>query len=272
MPKLSIITINYNNAAGLAKTIQSVVAQTSPDIEYIVIDGGSTDGSVDVIRQQEPVITYWVSEPDRGIYHAMNKGIGRATGDYCQFLNSGDYLLAPDVTERMLRDLPADYSIVYGNKIREINGKQVLQKSYAGRPITLLDLYRGTILHAPTYLKRSLFDRYGLYDESLKIVSDWKFYLIAVGMHNEPVLYRDIDVVWFDNTGISTANKALDQQERTAVLQQVLPQRIRADYERFATDSLILNRLKANRLAWFFVINLYRALFWTDKLFSRHAS
>jgi glycosyltransferase involved in cell wall biosynthesis len=266
MPKLSIITINYNNAIGLAKTIASVITQTASDFEYIVIDGGSTDGSVDVIRQHQDRLTYWVSESDQGIYHAMNKGIRQAKGEYCQFLNSGDYLLTPDVTERMLRALPSNCSILYGNKIREVNGKSVIERSYAGRPITLMDLYRATIFHASAYIRRSLFEKYGQYDESLKIVADWKFYLIAVGLHNEPVVYINIDVVWFDNTGISTTNKELDQQERAAVLQQVLPQRMLADYQQLAIDSVIINRLKKSRFVWSLVVNLYRILFWTDKL------
>ncbi|UHG94035.1 glycosyltransferase (plasmid) [Spirosoma oryzicola] len=268
MPRLSIITINYNNTVGLAKTIESVITQTSTDYEYIVIDGGSRDGSLDIIKKYEKSLSYWVSEPDRGIYHAMNKGIRQATGDYCQFLNSGDYLLASEVTERMLTDMPSDCSIVYGNEIRDIGNKRVVKKSYAGRPITFLDLYRGTIFHGSAYIKRSLFDKYGLYDESFKIVSDWKFYLVAVGLQNEQVAYCNIDLVWFDNTGISTLNQALDQYERAAVLKQELPQRILADYERFATDSIILGRLKANRFTWFLVVNLYRVLFWTDKLFA----
>ena len=265
MPKLSIITINLNHVAGLRKTIESVVMQTRPDIEYIVIDGDSTDGSVDVIREYEPKITYWVSEPDRGIYHAMNKGIGQATGEYCQFLNSGDYLLTPDVTERMLHDMPP-CSILYGNKIREINGRQVVQRSYAGRPITLLDLYRSTIFHATAYIKRSLFEQYGLYDESLKIVSDWKFYLITVGLHNEPVAYRDLDLVWFDTGGISSTQHSLDAQEREQVLQEVLPAPVLADYREFARNSLLIRRLQKSKPAWFFVLNLYRTLFRLDRL------
>ncbi len=268
MPRLSIITINYNNVEGLKKTIQSVVSQTSPEFEYIVIDGGSTDGSADVIRQHQRQITYWLSEPDRGIYHAMNKGIVQAKGEYCQFLNSGDYLLAPDVTERMLAELPDECSILYGNKIREIDGKRVVQKSYAGQQITLLDLYRSTIFHSPAYIKRSLFEKYGLYDESLKIVSDWKFYLITVGLNNEPVAYRDIDVVWFDVQGISSTQNELDKRERAAVLAQTLPQTILADYQEFAQDSVILKRLKRNKLTWFLILSLYRILFRVDKLFS----
>ena len=263
MLKLSIITINYNNTIGLAKTIKSVVAQTSTDFEYIIIDGGSTDGSLDVIKKYEPELSYWVSEPDRGIYHAMNKGIRQAKGEYCQFLNSGDYLLAPNVTECMLRDMPS-CSIIYGNKIRDINGRRVVEKSYAGRQITLIDLYRSTIFHATAYIKRSLFEQYGCYDESLKIVSDWKFYLITVGLHNEKVAYRDIDMVWFDTQGISSTQKDLDKQERNKVLIETLPETIHSDYQAFAIDSLIVKRLKQNKLIWFFILNLYRVLFRLD--------
>ena len=86
--KLSIITINYNNCDGLRKTIESVIAQTTRDFEYIVIDGGSTDGSVDVIKEYADYIDYWVSEPDKGIYNAMNKGTRAAHGDFLLFLNS----------------------------------------------------------------------------------------------------------------------------------------------------------------------------------------
>jgi len=133
MPILSIITINYNNASGLRKTIESVLGQTSHDFEHIIIDGGSTDGSVDVIRsfttippgkyttqtntQPAPPITYWISEPDKGIYNAMNKGIHMAQGEFCQFLNSGDWLWQNDVTEKMLKQVP-EQGILIGNMLK----------------------------------------------------------------------------------------------------------------------------------------------------------
>ena len=199
------------------------------------------------------------------------KGIRQATGDYCQFLNSGDYLLTPHVTEQMLHAIPP-CSILYGNKIREINGKRIVQRSYAGRPITLLDLYRSTIFHATAYIKRSLFDTYGLYDESLKIVSDWKFYLVVVGLHDEPVAYRDVDVVWFDTGGISSTQNELDAQEREQVLRAMLPAPMLADYREFARDGVIIRRLKRSKLVWFFVLNLYRALFQLDKLYPPNQS
>ena len=92
--KLSIITINYNNLEGLKRTVESVINQTSKEFEYIVIDGGSNDGSGAYIESKSEHIDYWVSEPDKGIYNAMNKGIAKASGEYLLFLNSGDHLFS----------------------------------------------------------------------------------------------------------------------------------------------------------------------------------
>lgn len=262
--KLSIITINYNDVEGLKKTIESVVSQTSSDYEYIVIDGGSTDGSPEVIHQYQDRLTYWVSEPDRGIYHAMNKGILRAKGEYCHFLNSGDYLLSGDVTERMLSDLP-DCSFLYGNRMRKVNGKVQIEKTYAGRQITLFDMYRSTFLHPTTYIRRSMFEKYGLFDETLKIVSDWKFFLIAIGLNNERVAYKDVDMVWFDSGGISSTMLDLDKKERAQVLEETLPANLLPDYKEFAIDGTIIRRLRKSKVFWFLTLSMYRILFRIDK-------
>ena len=88
--KYSIITINYNHIEGLKRTIDSVISQTSSNYEYIIIDGGSTDGSVNIIKEYKEHLVYWISEKDNGVYHAMNKGVAQAQGDYCIFMNSGD--------------------------------------------------------------------------------------------------------------------------------------------------------------------------------------
>ena len=106
--KITIITINFNNCEGLGKTIDSVVSQSCHDYEYIVIDGGSTDGSVNVIKDNADNIDYWVSEKDDGIYNAMNKGIDHATGEYCLFLNSGDTLHDCEVIASVVPVLEAD--------------------------------------------------------------------------------------------------------------------------------------------------------------------
>ncbi|MCC5612987.1 glycosyltransferase, partial [Nostoc sp. CHAB 5834] len=170
MPRLSIITINFNNAPGLQKTIASVVAQSSKEIEYIIIDGGSTDESVAIIAQYSDKITYWISEPDQGIYQAMNKGINRATGDYCQFLNSGDWLVDNQVVERMLNPVPT-CSILVGNLLLVQQNGVIRKDSFQYQEISFLAFYRGTLNHSSAFIKRSLFKTYGLYDESLAIVA-----------------------------------------------------------------------------------------------------
>lgn len=100
--KLSIITINFNNEKGLKKTLESVSIQTYKNFEFIIIDGGSTDNSVNIIKEYQPIITYWLSEPDKGIYNAMNKGIAQAHGEYCIFMNSGDTFYDASTIEKSL--------------------------------------------------------------------------------------------------------------------------------------------------------------------------
>lgn len=267
---LSIITINRNNAAGLEKTMQSVVSQTCRDFEYIVVDGASTDSSAEIIRRMEGSINgiKWISEPDKGIYSAMNKGVGMATGEYVQFLNSGDCLTRNDVTERMLKALEKKGcpSILYGNMLKDMpNGSILKDRCFAGQDITFLGLYTGTLNHSPAYIRKDLFARYGLYDESLKIVSDWKWYLQAIILGEEEPVYTDIDVTLFDMHGISETNKALDKAERKQVLGELIPSTILADYDQWAFPIEQMKRLRRHPWAYKFVWFLERCLFKIDK-------
>ena len=268
--KLSIITINRNNAAGLEKTMQSVAAQTYKEFEYIIVDGASTDGGVEVIKSFESKFSHlkWVSEPDSGIYNAMNKGIRMASGDYIQILNSGDSLAKEDVTERMLTalgetDAP---SILYGNMVKCFpDGYRMVDKSFAGQEITMLGMYTGTLNHDPAYIRRDLFDKYGYYDESLKIVSDWKWYLQAIILGGEKPKYVDMDVTLFDMTGISETSKELDQTERKQVLEQLFPEAVLKDYERYAFPIEQINRLQRHPWSYKMMSFLERCLFKLEK-------
>jgi glycosyltransferase involved in cell wall biosynthesis len=268
--KLSIITINRNNAEGLEKTLRSVAAQSFREFEYIVIDGASTDGSVEVIKRYETQFAHlkWVSEPDKGIYNAMNKGIRMASGDYIQILNSADCLATDDVTEQMLVALEkADYpSILYGNMVKCFpDGHRMVDKSFAGQEITMLGMYTGTLNHDPAYIRRDLFEKYGLYDENLKIVSDWKWYLQAIVLGDEKPKYVDINVTLFDMTGISETNEELNQTERKQVLKQSFPEAILKDYEQYAFPIEQIKRLQrypwSYKIMWF----LERCLFKLEK-------
>ena len=269
--RLSIITINRNDAEGLEKTMQSVASQTFKEFEYVVIDGASIDASVEVIKRLEPQFAHlkWVSEPDRGIYNAMNKGLRLATGEYIQILNSADCLADNDVTKRLLAALEdAGYpNILYGNMIKCFpDGKKVVDKSFEGGEITMLGMYTGTLNHDPVYIRRDLFEKYGYYDESLKIVSDWKWYLQAIIWGGEKPQYVDLDVTLFDMTGISETNKELDKTERKAVLEQLFPKTILDDYERFAFPIEQMARLQRHPWAYKMVWFLERCLFKLEKI------
>ncbi len=269
--KLSIITINRNNAEGLEKTLCSVAAQSFREFEYIVIDGASTDGSVEVIKKYEAQFAHlkWVSEPDRGIYNAMNKGLRMATGDYIQILNSGDCLASNDILERMLAALEeaGNPSILYGNMVKCFpDGRKMVDKCFAGQEITMLGMYTGTLNHDPAYIRRDLFEKYGYYDESLKIVSDWKWYMQAIILGGEKPQYVDLDVTLFDMTGISETNKKLDKEERDAVLEQLFPRTILADYERFASPIDMIKRLQRHPWAYKMVWFWERCMFKIEKI------
>ena len=268
---LSIITINRNNAAGLQKTMQSVLIQTCTDVEYLVVDGASTDKSVDVIQGlagQFRDRLKWISEPDKGIYNAMNKGIKMATGTFVEFLNSGDCLASADVIERMYDALKKNHSpsILYGNMLKDMsNGKVMRDKCFAGQDISFLGFYTGTLNHSPAFIRRDLFDKYGLYDETLKIVSDWKWYLQAIILGDEKPVYADIDVTLFDMNGISETNKELDRAERKKVLSELIPSTILVDYDRWAFPIDQMKRLKRHSWAYKLVWFLERCLFKVEK-------
>ena len=263
MIRLSIITINYNNALGLKKTIESVVQQTSDDFEYIVIDGASTDGSKEIIQANEVHISHWVSEPDQGIYNAMNKGIKAAKGKYCQFLNSGDYLVSKDTISKMMA-LEDDSAIIYGNMIKFWpDGKKI--KNTVVNTDSMFNFYMGSLNHSPAWIKRDLFEKYGLYDEKLKIVSDWKFYLDVIALHNESVKYIDMDVTCFEMTGISNTNSKLDKAERRAVLEEKILQSVLYDYDRYWRDIDMMKRIKRYKFLYKIVSVLERILFKIEK-------
>ena len=356
--KLSIITINYNNAEGLSKTLASVASQTYADIEHIIVDGGSTDGSVEIIeayasdvarkasgcvpaegegscaavedhnstpangaqplaeqdttspKATPPHKVTWISEPDKGIYNAMNKGIEIALGkrvvnddhtsspnrlialsphrlsDYIQILNSGDILAADDVTERMMAALKEKVkqqhqqqntnnhsvmeqhtitanennassshrliasspkqncpAILYGNMIKvNAQGKVVGKSGYT--EYSLRQFYSSTLNHDCAYIRRDLFEEYGLYDEQLKIVSDWKWYLQAIGLGRVKPKYVDIDVTIFDDGGISETNLTLRNAERRKVLEEVMPPAVLWDYDTHAFEMEQMKRLR----------------------------
>jgi len=235
MYKLSIITINYNNLEGLKRTIESVVNQTWQEFEHIVIDGGSTDGSAEYIETQSNKINYWVSELDKGIYNAMNKGIKAATGDYLLFLNSGDHFFNDEVL-MLNHQYLTEYDLVYFN-LQMINSKFMKTVIYPDK-LRFSDLYLDSLPHPATFINKQLFNTVGLYDENLKIVSDWKFFILALFKFNCNYLKVDATLSTFYLDGISSNENF--SEERQSVLKQY--------FSGFVLDNeeLILNRKYIN--------------------------
>ena len=236
MKKFSVITVNYNNGDGLRKTMLSVLAQSFEDYEYIIIDGGSTDESVKIIEMYTDEVDYWVSEPDEGIYHAMNKGVRRAKGEYLVFMNSGDcfhdsFVLSWVATQKI------EEEIAIGKVYCTVAGRI---KEAPDTDCSMMDLYRNHPPHQAAFLKRVLFDD-GLFDESFRLVSDWVFLIDRMIFKNCSYRYLDRIIADYDMEGVSSTSPQLLKKEETRVLETLLPARIRKDYEKYKNaDSPLL--------------------------------
>lgn len=241
--KVSIITINYNDAAGLQRTLDSVCQQIYTDYELIVVDGASIDGSVDVIRsivkKLEGIKVKWVSEPDNGVYDAQNKGIEMAMGEYCLFLNGGDVFCDENVLERIWgnkerKARSKDADIIYGNERAVKDGVQVGYCKGVENP-TFLDLYKSCMKHQATFIRRELFDKYGKYDATMKISADWDWFFRVIAFHDDVTLqYVDVDVADFEEGGISSGFAELNEKENKNIRNRYMSKRLQEDYVVFA--------------------------------------
>lgn len=248
--KLSIITINRNNAAGLRKTMESVFLQTYKDFEYIVVDGASTDESVEVIKKydqqisnsQSPISFTWISEPDTGIYNAMNKGIKMSNGEYCLFLNSGDFLIAENVLTRVF-DEKSEADIINARCNVSNKGNVVWTSPYIPQ-VTLKDLYFVGIPHQSTFIKHTLFDKYGMYREDFRYNSDIDFWYKTIAFGE--VTTRGVDIVISDYNmdGLSSteSESKLYKAEISEILSQGYLPKVLPDYELWQKERQVLNK------------------------------
>ena len=216
--KVSIITINFNNLEGLKKTVKSVISQTYHDIEYIIIDGASTDGSADYVKENKEYFNYWVSEPDKGIYNAMNKGIDHATGDYLLFLNSGDYLVDENVIEKFVSFDPVE-DIVYGDQYIDDNGSLITW--YNSPEVLNTKNIFGPLPHQSMFFRNHVFSKYGKYREDNRIVSDWEYYLRLFLLTNTSFKKINMYISIFDYDGLGTVNVDLRTVERKKVVERL---------------------------------------------------
>ena len=267
--------------------MESVAAQTYRDFEHIIVDGGSTDGSAEIIEayasdmahmasgsvlmgsngdfvavdskdstlangaqphevtqpaaSTQPSIK-WISEKDKGIYDAQNKGIAMAQGEFCYFLNAGDTFCANDVLERMfspnsLISLSPNrlLDILYGNEIIvDGNGQRVGIARGVANP-SFVDLYNSCMKHQASFIRRELFDRYGMYDDTMRMDADWDWFLRVIGFNEVTLEYRNVDIAYFEANGYSYTHPEVERQETEIILNRYMPsQLMQQDYELFS--------------------------------------
>ena len=216
--KVSVITVNFNNKAGLEATIKSVVGQRFKDFEFIIIDGGSTDGSKDVIVANKDKIDYWVSERDKGVYNGMNKAIADAKGEYCIFMNSGDCFYSDSVMEEVFSKNPdADY--IAG----DYQDGAVSKKS--PQTLTLSYMYDNAICHQAVFIRTSLL-KANPYDETYRIAADWAEMFDELILRNASYSYQNVVVASLQPNGMSKVGWKELSADRDRHLKAVLPFRI----------------------------------------------
>lgn len=220
----SVITINYNHVDGLRRTINSVVQQSCKDFEYIIIDGASTDGSIDAIKENQEHIDYWVSESDGGIYPAMNKGVKAAHGDYCIFMNSGDEFYSADVIKN-IKNFNLEEDIVCGDICFG-------ESNVSPNPdvVTMRTFYKHTLYHQASFIKTELL-RCHLYDESMRSAADWKFFMHELIFRNATYKHIPIVIARFELGGISSVQSEVSRNEVLNELKACFPERVLVDYE-----------------------------------------
>lgn len=203
--KFSIITINLNNLKGLKETYESVMEQTFKDFEYLIIDGGSTDGDKEFIEQHAENLHFWQSKKDSGIYDAMNMGIQKSTGEYLFFLNSGDVFHHKDLLQSIANLMAED--IVYGD-IEEVDGSEISLLKNSSK-IDFEHLIKFGLSHQSSFIKRELFLKHGLYNANLKICADWTFFVDVICKHNATYKYIPVIISRFNKEGISSLKENL---------------------------------------------------------------
>ncbi|NMH86354.1 glycosyltransferase family 2 protein [Flavivirga algicola] len=238
MLKLSIITVNYNNYNGLKRTIESISSQNVSDFEFIIIDGNSTDESVALIKESSMYISNWISEPDNGIYQAMNKGVSMAKGEYLLFLNSGDHLFESNIISTSLDHLKGDDFICFDIEC-VLSNDSCIKKHPDNLDFSYL--FSDTFAHQSTFIKRNVFEKVGYYDESLKIVSDWKFFIQSIVFHgcSYKAIHKTLSTYYLDGISATAEGTFNRREEREAILKN--------EFSIFYNDYRRLKLLDMNR-------------------------
>lgn len=229
--KISIITVCRNEVEGIRRTLESVKNQRYRNFEHIVIDGGSSDGTKEIIDEFAHSLAHFTSELDNGIYAAQNKGIEAATGDYVLFINGGDAIHDENVLQDVF-STKREADIIYGNLlIEEQDGSETLGRTPP--EITLDFLLRGTLWHPVTFIKKTLFAELGFYNEQLKIVADYEFFIRALMLQGASSEHVERVISKFDTSGIGSDPDMLDlhMKERLEVQEKNFSQPILKMFE-----------------------------------------
>lgn len=237
--KLSRININYNNLKGLKRTYESVASQTCQDFEWIIIDGGSTDGSKEFIEERQDKFSYWCSEPDKGVYNAMNKGISKARGDYLNFMNSGDCFYDEHTLENVFsQKLIAD--LVYGDWIRVYPDHEEYKAApHKGFYATV---FFDNVCHQAMFVKANVLRNKG-YDDDMHILADWKRW-IEMSLDGQTFQYIPLTICRFEaTTGLSEKVSEQHSQERSMIY-DLMPVEISKQIKKY--DALVLQNWEYN--------------------------
>lgn len=234
-PIVSIITVSLNDREGLQKTIESILSQTFNEFEYIIIDGGSTDGSMEIIKRVETKLAYHVSEKDNGIYHAMNKGLNAAKGTYCLFLNAGDFLCSTHVLATVFKnELKED--IVSGDMLYDC-GDAGIQYCNSPDELTFGYMYSKFLFHPATFIKGNLLKQLGRYNEKFKIAADHEFFFNAVVMNKASYRHIPFAISQHNNRGISSMPENFEavMKERRSVYEKYLPAMVIVEMDNYVS-------------------------------------
>lgn len=258
--KLSIITVNLNNKDGLQNTINSIINQSYRDFEWLIIDGGSTDGSKELIEKYSDQINYWVSEPDKGIYNGMNKGILASNGEYLLFLNSGDFFYDNKVLEKVF-PLLVSHDFYIG--IEKYNDSLWYLKDVNPEYVINYFIFGGIIPHGSSFINKRVFEKYGLYKEDIEISADICLFYKALFLGNATLNIIPSIITVFEGGGISCANK-------DKILSEIINFResypySNCLYEFYKNNYEIINTLKQNRIVFF----IFRIYFYCKRKFKR---
>ena len=237
--KLSIITVNLNNIDGLKKTCESIINQSSTDFEWIIIDGLSSDGSLEIVKENERYIKYWISEKDEGVYSAMNKGISISEGEYLLFLNSGDILRDNYVIEKII-PLLMDQDFYIGEE-KSLKGIKSLK--FENRDSIFEILLKGSFPHQASFINRRVFKVIGKYNEKYKIVSDW-WLMFCAFLHNASFSFLPYIISEYDVTGISSKHYDIVLYERIRLFLRLLTNPLFNIKKKFHLSFQIIKSLK----------------------------